>query len=272
MVDGGLGVVRRVVVVALVIVGAITTARCLYRGGRHVVLRPEETAAARGERLAADLGCFACHGPGGGGGTANAGSEEKSVPAFTEQTQMMYVKTNQDVREYILDGAPKRRWEDADYRTKVERAALRMPAYRDVLTDAQVDDLVAYVRASSGQIGPPDQLAQQGAELALAHTCFACHGQLGAGGVSNPRSFKGYVPGFWGEDFDELVRDDDELRHWIADGKIARIAEHPIGKIFFRRQKLQMPDYGRFLEPGEVDALVAYVKWIRAGAWRPQVH
>jgi mono/diheme cytochrome c family protein len=58
----------------------------------------------RGQRIAADLGCFACHGPGGGGGTANPGSEEGSVPAFTERTQMMYVKTADDLREYVLDG------------------------------------------------------------------------------------------------------------------------------------------------------------------------
>ena len=52
---------------------------------------------------------------------------------------------------------------------------------------------------------------------------------LGAGGVPNPGSFKGYVPGFWGADFDELVRDDAELREWIETGRVRRIAEHPVG-------------------------------------------
>src|SRR5262245_23554779 len=77
----------------------------LYPALRRRGLSLEETPAVRGERLAASLGCFACHGAGGAGGTANPtvtsgegktwrtlGSEGE-VPAFTEQTQMMYVKT-----------------------------------------------------------------------------------------------------------------------------------------------------------------------------------
>src|SRR5262249_53431060 len=126
-------------------------------------------------RLAAQLGCFGCHGPGGSGGTRNPGSEEGSVPAFTEQTQMMYVKDAQDLREYIADGAPRRKREDPDYRAKVEGAALRMPAYGSFLRSAQIDDLVAYLRAASGQILPGDDLASRGAELAQELRCFACH-------------------------------------------------------------------------------------------------
>ncbi len=236
---------------------------------RRVALGVEETPAARGARAAAALGCFACHGPGGGGGTHNPGSQEDTVPAFTEQTQMMYVKDAEDLREYILDGAPRRKREDPDYRARVERAALRMPAYRGRISRRQLEDLVAYLRATSGQVVPDAQLAARGADLALELSCFACHGPLGAGGVPNPGSFKGYVPAFWGSDFDDLVHDDEELRRWIAEGKIARIADHPIGRIFFRRQVIKMPAYGRFRPPEDIDALVAYVRWIRAGSWRP---
>ena len=64
-----------------------------------------------------------------------------------------------------------------------------MPAYRSFVTAAQVDDLVAYLRAASGQILPDEALAQRGAELASDLGCFACHGPLGAGGVRNPGSF-----------------------------------------------------------------------------------
>jgi mono/diheme cytochrome c family protein len=89
--------------------------------------------------------------------------------------------------------------------------------------------------------------------------------------MANPGSFKGYVPSFWGRDFDDLVRDDVELRAWLADGKIARIAEHPIGGWFFRRQALKMPAYGSRLKPDEIEALVAYVRWIRSGPWRDEL-
>ncbi len=253
----------------LVVLALIETAWLAYPALRARVLSLEETPAARGQRLASELGCFSCHGPAGSGGTKNPGSEEGSVPPFTERTQMMYVKTTDDLREYVLDGAPRRRRDDPDYRAKMEAAALRMPAYRDVVTPAQLDDLVAYLRATSGQILPDQDLAARGAELAADLGCVACHGPLGAGGLRNPRAFKGYIPAFWGGDFDDLVRDDGELRTWIAKGEIPRIAEHPIGGWFFRRQRVRMPAYDRFLADADIDALVAWVRWIRAGAWRP---
>jgi mono/diheme cytochrome c family protein len=251
----------------LVILVLVETAWLAYPALRARVLALEETPAARGQRLAAQLGCFSCHGPDGSGGTVNPGSEEGTVPAFTERTQMMYVKTLEDLREYVLDGAPRRKREDPEYRARMEAAALRMPAYRGLVTDAELEDLVAFLRAASGQILPDAQLAARGAELAVELGCFACHGPLGAGGVPNPRSLKGYIPGFWGDDFDDLVHGDDELQAWIADGQIARIAEHPIGRFWFRRQVIKMPAYRDFVSPPDIDALVAYVRWIRAGGW-----
>src|SRR5205814_240036 len=127
------------------------------------------------------LGCFACHGPGGSGGTHNPGSEEGEVPAFGEQTQMMYVKSADELREYILDAAPRRKRADPDYQKKVEASALRMPAYRAFLTASEVEDLVAYLRATSGLIVPDAALAARGRELATELSCFSCHGPLGAG-------------------------------------------------------------------------------------------
>ncbi len=253
----------------VLLVALLETAWLVYPQARARILALEETPASRGQRVASRLGCYACHGPAGAGGTKNPGSEEQSVPAFTERTQMMYVKSAEDLREYVLDGAPRRKREDPEYRAKMEAAALHMPAYRDVIGRAELDDLVAYLRAASDQILPDAGPAARGAELAADLTCFACHGPLGAGGVPNPRSFKGYVPAFWGADFDDLVRDDDELRTWIAKGEIPRLAEHPIARRFLRRQVIKMPAYGRFLPDADIDALTAYVRWIHAGSWRP---
>jgi mono/diheme cytochrome c family protein len=260
---------RRLLTRALVLLAIVESAWLAYPSVRARLLALEDTPASRGRRLAVRLGCFGCHGPGGMGGVKNPGSEEGEVPAFTEQTQMMYAKTAEDLREYVLDGAPRRKREDPDYRAKMEAAALRMPAFRAFVTAAEADDLVAYLRADSGMIHPDEPRAARGAELALDLHCFSCHGPLGAGGQPNPGSLKDYIPGFWDEDFDELVRDDEELRRWIADGRIPRISEHPIGGWFFRRQGIKMPAYGRFVSEDDVAALGAYVRWIRAGSWRP---
>jgi mono/diheme cytochrome c family protein len=260
---------RLILMRAIVALALVQTALLAYPAVRARVLGLEESPAVRGQRLAARLGCFGCHGPGGGGGTKNPGSEEGSVPAFTERTQMMYVKTPDDLRAYVLDGAPQRKREDADYRARVEATALHMPAYRGFVTAAEVEDLVAFLRASSGQVLPDEAQAARGAELADELSCFACHGPLGAGGVQNPGSFKGYIPAFWDADFDDLVRDDDELRRWIADGQIPRITEHPIGGWFFRRQLIKMPAYGHHIPAADIEALMTYVHWLHAGSWRP---
>ena len=258
----------RMAVGLVIAVAILESAWLVYPFVRARVLSLDDTAAARGHRRAAELGCFACHGPGGGGGPKNPGSEEGSVPAFTERTQMMYVKTTDDLREYVLDGAPRRKREDPDYRAKVEAAAIRMPAYRKFVSAADVENLVAYLRAASGQILPDETLAARGGELATELGCAACHGPLGAGGMPNPGSFKGYIPAFWASDFDDLVRDDAELRAWIAKGEIPRIAEHPIGGIFCRRQAIKMPAYGRLVSDEDLDALVAWVRWVHADGWR----
>jgi len=247
----------------------VETAWLAYPTIRVRLLAFEVTPAARGQRLARELGCFGCHGAGGNGGTANPGSEEGTVPAFTERTQMMYVKTSDDLREYVLDGAPRRKRDDPDYRAKVEATALHMPAYRNFVSAGQLEDLVAYLRAASGQILPEEDVPAHDAETAARLGCFSCHGPLGAGGLANPGSFKGYVPAFWGADFDDLVHDDDELRAWIAKGELARIVEHPIGGRFLRNQTVKMPAYERFVPAADIDALVAYVRWIRSGTWSP---
>src|SRR5438552_2347217 len=153
----------------------------------------------------------------------------------------------------------------------------RMPRLRRALGRA----LVALAVVETGWLSYPavrvrlfaleETPARRGQRLAAELGCFACHGPLGAGGVRNPGSFKGYVPGFWGPDFDDLVRSEDELRSWIARGELARVAEHPIGGRFFKRQAIRMPAFQRFVPEMDVDALAAYVRWIRAGTWRPLI-
>src|SRR5262249_45920677 len=244
-------------------------ARLAYPWVRDLVFPPEATSAARGYQVAVAKGCFACHGPAGLGGVHNPGSKEGEVPAFTEQTQMMYVKNADEIREYILDGAPKRRRADPDYRAQRNKGGLRMPAYSGHIKRPELENLVAYLRATSGQILPDEKLAARGAELAAELDCFSCHGPMGAGGVPNPGAFKEYIPGFWGTDYNELVLNDDELREWIAKGHIHRIKSTRLGRSFLKNQRTKMPAYGTYISADDVAALAAYVKWLHAGGWKP---
>ena len=241
-----------------------------YPWSRATVLQLEESDVARGQRLASELGCFSCHGPSGRGGVINLGSQDETVPPFNEETPMMFVKDDRDIQEYILDGAPAAKRARASYREAIESQAIRMPAYRGWVKDDDVKALVAYVRAVSGMLKPRNPLVERGADLARKNGCFACHGEMGNGGIANPGSLKGYIPAFTGADFKDLVRNDDELMSWLREGSIARIREHPIGSRFLTRQRIVMPTYRKFLGDEELAAIAAYVRWLADGEWRRQ--
>jgi len=239
-----------------------------YPAVHDLALRVEDTPAERGYRVATRAGCFNCHGPDGTGGVKNPGSEDGEVPSFAGGTPMMWAKSEDEMREYILDGAPARKRKDPRHREQMAAQLLAMPAYRGYLSPHEIDDLIAYVRAVSGLIVPTDELAAQGQDLAFRLGCFHCHGPMAAGGSKNPGSLKGYIPGWWGSDFRDLVRNDDELRGWILDGQVPRLRDHPIAKHFVRWQRLSMPAFKDFVTEPQLQALMRYVRWVNDGEWQ----
>jgi len=247
-----------------------TAAVLLYPSVRNLVLGVEVTPAERGYQVALRSGCFNCHGPNGTGGVKNPGSADGEVPGFSGGTPMMWAKSEQEMRQYILDGAPERKRIDPRHRQQMESQLLAMPAYRGHLSASDVDDLMVYLRAVSGLIAPSDDLALQGQDLAYRFGCFHCHGPMGAGTSRNLGSFKGYIPGWWGSDFQDLVRSDDELRGWIQDGHIPRLRDSPIAQYFIERQRVSMPAYRDFITEAQLAALARYVRWVHAGEWQRQ--
>jgi len=252
----------RGLLVALLAIALVEFAWIAYPGVRAMVVPPRDSAAQRGWRLASELGCFSCHGPAGRGGVPNPASQTGEVPSFREGTIMMYAHDDRDLRAYILDG-------HARARDGAGAEAIRMPGFRGFVSTEQVDELVAYLRAASDLLAPPDgSPAARGADLAVAQGCFNCHGNMGIGGVPNPGALKGYIPGFGGQDFDELVRSDEELRGWIASGGIPRLTGDPLASYFIERQRIRMPAYAHHLSGADIDALAAYVRWVAAGEWQ----
>ena len=243
-------------------------------GTAHYVRRPRLTPALRGYDVAAKLGCFACHGPGATGGVPNPGSDEEQVPAWDGGTAMMYVENEQEIREWILDGHPRRLAEkhehshdtdaDGDHNSDAEATPgrtsplLDMPAYRDVISGKDLEDLVAYYKAVAAFEALPSK-AGKGYAVAASLGCFGCHGPGGRIGVKNPASFKGYIPPWQGDDYTDLVKSDDELRQWILEGKIDRFESNPLARHFTRRQIIKMPAYGGVIDEEELDALIAYI-------------
>ncbi|HVM95094.1 MAG TPA: c-type cytochrome [Candidatus Acidoferrales bacterium] len=239
-----------------------------YPRVHDLVLGVEVPPATRGYQVALRSGCFTCHGANGAGGVKNPGSEDDEVPGFAGGTPMMWAKSEAELHEYILDGAPARKRNDPRYKEAQRKQLIAMPAYRGHLSSQEVEDLVAFVRAASGLIVPSDEVAAQGQDLAYKLGCFQCHGPMGARGSNNPGSLKGYIPGWWGNDFRDLVRDDGELRAWIKDGQIERLRANPIARHFIESQRVYMPAYRDFINDKQLDALMRYVRWVNDGEWQ----
>lgn len=212
---------------------------------------------AEGARIAERLGCFACHGPGGVEGIPNPGHPTGSVPGWSGGTWMMWNQSEADVRSWILDGRPLERPASG-------QGLIRMPAYRDRLGPGELQPLTAFVLAVSLFGTPTDPQVAAGRELALRYGCLGCHGPEGRGLHLNPGSFSGWIPGWDGDAFDELVRDRSEFAEWVRDGISARMRANPAARHFLERQVIPMPAYGERIAEDEIDALWAFAGWVRA--------
>ena len=208
----------------------------------------------RGADLALSQGCLGCHeGPGASPLLPRHFADLDDVDAAT-------------LREWILDGMPRRVRLDPESREALDAAPIRMPAWRGRLAAAQVDDLVAYLRALASADVPEDPVARNGYAVAEALGCFRCHGPGGRGAAINPGSLKGYIPPWDGPDFAELVVDERELREWILAGRPQRLQANPLARFFLDRQAVRMPAFRGQLTEDELQALEAYIGWLRAPA------
>lgn len=227
-----------------------------------VWLRPRLPPAERGRRLAARAGCFACHGAEGTRGSPNPGRKDATVPTW-EGDLMMFAEDETEVREWIRDGVPAERGRSRSWQADRDSGALRMPAFGRRLSRGQIEDLVVFVRAVGGEPAPSEWMPRRGSERAQALGCTGCHGPGGRFARPNPGSLKGYIPSWDGGDLPELVRDRSEFDQWVEEGMSRRFAADPLARFFLGRATVRMPAYRRFLRPGDLDTLWAYVQWLR---------
>lgn len=132
-----------------------------------------ETAAARGKRWYGDAGCDLCHGSAGRGGIKNPNYIKDTAPALNTMAERMFLLEKEDrdiVIGVIESGKPLDQVEDLDVpraaavvsqykniknvilagnpagkRDKDGPKPLDMPAWRDKLTEKQIDDIIAYL-------------------------------------------------------------------------------------------------------------------------------
>lgn len=230
---------------------------------RWALWQRESNALLRGAELAEANACLGCHLPPRNREIPNPGSQWGSVPRFGGGSASLYVTSRAEIEEFIRYGALREWLEDASISATLESQLLRMPAYEEHLDEGEIDDVVAWVGAVEGIELPGDEAARLGRNLAWKHGCVACHGVEGAGGVDNPGSLGGFVPGFAGDNFVDLVRDEAEFREWVRTGRLERLGSWRIIRWFWARQRLGMPAYEDVLTDEEIGQLWAWVEAVR---------
>ena len=168
-------------------------------------LTPEYSSYVRGMIVARESGCFSCHSESVGSEMSNPRlsadgdrAQLDRVPSIVDSSKNVGI-----LREWILTGSSRYSETSDRFREGRKSQLLTMRAYQDVLSEEQVDDLITFLMVERGKyVDLEQQDPGRGPYLARKYGCFECHGPLGQGGFSNPGSLKGYVPGFFGRDFD----------------------------------------------------------------------
>jgi cytochrome c oxidase cbb3-type subunit 3 len=180
--------------------------------------------AQQGGRTAYMDNCSACHGAGGQG---NPGG----YPVLADDA-WLWGGTLEDIHVTLLHGI---RW-DEDPETRFNM----MPVYGDFMSDAEIDNVSAYVLSLSGGEVPADADLAAGEEI-WAINCVACHGENGQGiadlGAPN------LTDAIWlyGGTYDEIVAQIHQPKHGV------------------------MPAWGGRLEPEVVKMVSIYVHSLGGG-------
>jgi mono/diheme cytochrome c family protein len=135
-----------------------------------------------------------------------------------------------------------------------------MPVWGEVISQTQVNDLVAYIRAGLPAVptaAAPLVPAHQGAAVAgsvlyVKDGCINCHGPNGLGGVPNPLSPDKTIPPLSGQDFRHQFNTDQKIIAVIRSGSV--IGKAPI---------VSMPHWGGIIPQPQLEDLVAYLKTLK---------
>lgn len=223
----------------------------------------EQNPLLRGRLLATEQGCVACHRPYRGTEIPNPGSRWGTVPRFEAGNAMMYAESVEEIEQFIRDGMPQSWSLDFEASARLAEQRIRMPAYGDRLAEPQIADLTVWASAVEDLESPGAEAARSGRKLARQHGCLSCHGLEGAGGLPNPGSIGGFIPGFLGRNFIDLVENRAEFDEWVKTGELARLTANPLARHFWRRQAISMPAYRDALSDEELDQLWAWVEAAR---------
>ena len=216
--------------------------------------------APLGQRVYAQH-CAVCHGPAGRGNGPAAPSLHPKPRDFSGG--VFKLKSTADAAAPTL----------ADIRVTIQRGmpGTSMPAWHDILSDAEIDAVAEHVRrfgphtqwAAAGVRPPPPDVmatasAEQGRELYADLGCPACHGERGRGDGSAAKDLQ--------DVWQQPAAPRDLTAPWTFRGGSSPEALYL--RIALGVSGTPMPGYAEVAEPAQIAAVVAYVRSIaRAPAW-----
>ena len=116
--------------------------------------RPEEgSPAAAGRELAVEHGCFGCHGPEGRGLVLNPGSLKGFIPPWDSDDYRELVRSPDEFREWVASGELRRLRENPAAAYFLDRQVVKMPAFSDLISEEEIENLRAYVEWSRDRLG-----------------------------------------------------------------------------------------------------------------------
>lgn len=197
-------------------------------------VRPQ---VAMGAHLFVRFACSACHNYYGQGGIS------PDVPSLRPLAKVL---TAAQMRSFIYHGLGESKNPTKPY----------MPVWGAVISDSQINDLVAYLRAGLPPVDyatpipvPTNQgPAVAGMALYQRYGCENCHGPNGLGGVPNPLSADKVIPALAGKVF----------RKEFTDAKIMEIIRS--GSVIGEAPIVSMPHWGGIIPERQLRDLVAYIR------------
>jgi mono/diheme cytochrome c family protein len=232
---------RTIVAVALFALGVVLVAASAGCGGGGTGTSPSDPHVAMGAHVFVQFACSSCHGEQGKGGVST------DVPELTDVGKTL---TSARLSSIINHGLGESANPQKPY----------MPVWGPVISQSQVSDLVAYIRAGLPQVVdatpvpvPRDQgPAVAGAALYVRYGCINCHGPSGLGGVPNPLSEDKTIPSLSGQDFRGEFNTNEKIVEMIRSGSV--IGKPPI---------TSMPHWGGIIPDLDLAELVAYLKTLK---------
>ena len=202
---------------------------------------PVNPHVAAGAHDFVQFACAECHGLGGRSGVS------PDVPALDVIGKELTVARLRSIIDHGLglSGNPTKPY---------------MPVWGAVVSERQVSDLAAYIRAGlppvqgAEPIAVPEQqgLVVAGAALYQRYGCVNCHGPNGLGGVPNPSSPDKTIPPLSGVTFRDEFNTDARIIEVIRSGSV--IGRAPI---------VSMPHWGGIIPDQDLAALVAYLETLK---------